>query len=76
MSCCLSIYSNLLKPLAIFYPEAEAYLKGAVAAIIGTIALIKAFPIHPWWRALLTWFTFLFVNFLILVLTAMIAVII
>lgn len=65
MGCSISIYFNLLKPLGVFFPNADQYVGSALVSIVGTIALVKAFPIRQRWRSLLMWLAFVAMNLLI-----------
>lgn len=76
MGCCFSIYNNLLRPLAIFYPTAEQIIKYSIILVIGTIALAKAFPIQQWWKRCLTWMGFMVLNLIALLVAVLIVLLI
>ncbi len=62
MGCCFSIYNNLLLPLGLIWPEGVYVLKITAVAVIGTVALNKAFPMKGRWRRWLVWLGFLGMN--------------
>lgn len=76
MGCSFSIYNNLLKPLAIFYPDAERFIKISIITIIGTISLSKAFPVKQWWRRCLIWIGFISLNIITLLIAVLIMLIV
>lgn len=76
MGCSFSIYNNLLRPLAIFYPTTEQIIKYSIIMIIGTIALTKAFPIQQWWRRCLTWIGFMALNLIALLIAVLIVLLV
>lgn len=63
MTCAFSIYNNLfIKPLTFMNVDVSYTIQVVMMLLVGTLALVKAFPGRSAWAHVKTWLKFMFFN--------------